>query len=230
MEESHGLAPASETDLPSCRLSAEQFEQKNVLEVYDKIADHFDTTRYKPWPIVDQFLTSLSSGTFGMDVGCGNGKYFKVNSTISIVGCDTCEKLIRIANDKSPFTLLSNALSLPITSGKFDFVISIAVIHHLSTENRRIMVIKEMERMLRVGGKCLIFVWAFEQQSSRRKFIEQDVQVSWRHKETDQIHYRYYHLFKQNELEELVNKATCKFKIIKAGYDRDNWYVELEKI
>ncbi len=32
------------------------FEQKHVHQVYDKIANHFSHTRYKPWPVVENFL------------------------------------------------------------------------------------------------------------------------------------------------------------------------------
>ena len=31
-------------------------EKKYVYEVYDKIAPHFSSTRYKPWPKVEKFL------------------------------------------------------------------------------------------------------------------------------------------------------------------------------
>jgi hypothetical protein len=37
-----------------------EIEKKHVYEVYDKIATHFSLTRYKPWPLVAEFLNSLS--------------------------------------------------------------------------------------------------------------------------------------------------------------------------
>jgi SAM-dependent methyltransferase len=52
-------------------------------------------------------------------------------------------------------------------SGVFDSVISIAVIHHFSTKTLRIEAIKEMHRILKVGGKVLIYVWAFEQEEKK---------------------------------------------------------------
>ncbi|KAM6099985.1 putative tRNA methyltransferase 9B isoform 3-T5 [Theristicus caerulescens] len=51
------------------------------------------------------------------------------------------------------------------------------VIHHFSTEERRMRAIKEMARILRVGGQIMIYVWAMEQK--RRKFEKQDVFVPW---------------------------------------------------
>ena len=31
-------------------------EKKYVYDVYDKIAPHFSSTRYKPWPMIVKFL------------------------------------------------------------------------------------------------------------------------------------------------------------------------------
>lgn len=42
----------------------------------------------KPWPIVESFLNGLPSGSVGLDVGCGNGKYLGVNSNVFIVASD----------------------------------------------------------------------------------------------------------------------------------------------
>jgi tRNA (uracil-5-)-methyltransferase TRM9 len=48
-----------------------------------------------------------------------------------------------------------------------DFSISIAVIHHFSTPERRLAAIKELVRITRPGGTILIFVWAMEQEVSK---------------------------------------------------------------
>jgi tRNA (uracil-5-)-methyltransferase TRM9 len=83
----------------------EAYEQKNVHEVYQQIAQHFSATRYKvclsdcmqqhlklivsqPWPIVERFLQDLAPGSVGLDVGCGNGKNLMVNRDVFIVASD----------------------------------------------------------------------------------------------------------------------------------------------
>lgn len=83
----------------------EDYEQKNVHDVYQEIAGHFSATRFKvsfsllqcphqnsllfqPWPIVERFLTSLSPGAVGLDVGCGNGKNLMVNRDVLIIASD----------------------------------------------------------------------------------------------------------------------------------------------
>lgn len=63
-----------------------------------------------------------------------------------------------------------------------DFAISIAVIHHLSTQERRKEGIRTILNTLKSGGTALVYVWALEQKNSRRGWDEnsrQDVMVPW---------------------------------------------------
>ena len=62
-----------------------------------------------------------------------------------------------------------------LRSNFFDAVISIGVIHHFSTQSRRIKAVKELCRILRPGGRLMVYVWAMEQRT--RKFKSQDVLV-----------------------------------------------------
>jgi tRNA (uracil-5-)-methyltransferase TRM9 len=99
--------------------------------------------------------------------------------------------LVKIAKQHEPHaTVVADNLSLPHPAGTFDFAISIAVIHHLSTPARRVEAVKAVLDILRKpsnsskrdGGKALIYVWALEQKDSRRGWDEgheQDVMVPW---------------------------------------------------
>ena len=53
---------------------------------------------------------------------------------------------------------LADTLSVPIRSGSVDAVLSIAVLHHISTEARRVAALKELMRVLRTGGEMLVSV------------------------------------------------------------------------
>jgi alkylated DNA repair protein alkB family protein 8 len=44
----------------------------------------------------------------------------------------------------------------------------------------------------------------------------------------DKVYNRYYHLFDEGELERLVNNFTNIY-IKEKGYQKDNWYIILEK-
>ena len=62
---------------------------------------------------------------------------------------------------------MCDCLRLPYRADLFDAVICIAVIHHLSTEERRIAALRELTRILRPGGRLLVYVWAMEQDGKK---------------------------------------------------------------
>lgn len=151
------------------------------------------------------------------------------------------ENLARIAVKHQPHsTIVADILNLPHPDSFFDFALSIAVIHHLSTPDRRIQAIREILRTLKPampdapGGKALLYVWALEQKSSRRgwdKGDQQDVMVPWVMKQSPsqgdsggspKVFHRYYHLFEEMELERDIKAAGGL--ILESGYDRDNWW------
>ena len=90
----------------------------------------------------------------------------------------------------------------------------------------------------------LIYVWAFEQpedsnlykQRSKLQYLSedrQDVLVPWNLSSdpaNPMIEHRYYHLFKQFELDSLLLEACPgQIEIVESGYDRDNWFVIARK-
>jgi tRNA (uracil-5-)-methyltransferase TRM9 len=126
----------------------------------------------------------------------------------------------------------------------WDFVICIAVVHHLSSHERRVDGIREMLELLQLSpsasespsdedgssriGTALIYVWALEQKGSRRGWDEggeQDVMVPWVLKQKgseDQVFQRYYHLYKKGELEQSISEAGGE--VVESGYEKDNWW------
>lgn len=49
-------AGAQDTAVVVDALNALELESENVHKVYNEIAEHFSNTRYKPWPVVDDYL------------------------------------------------------------------------------------------------------------------------------------------------------------------------------
>lgn len=145
---------------------AKGIEHSYVHEVYEEISNHFNETRHKQWPNVTKFLDNLELGSLLLDVGCGNGKYLHVDKRIFKTGCDRSHGLVDICHHKGYEVLISDCLNLPYKDDSFDAAISIAVIHHLSTNERRRQAIFELARILRPRGKCLIYVWAKEQEKN----------------------------------------------------------------
>lgn len=144
-------------------------------------------------------------------------------------------------------SIVADNLLLPHPPASFDFAISIAVVHHLSTRVRRVQAVAAILETLRrntevwngqsdgrdLRSRALIYVWALEQKSSRRGWDEgdeQDVMVPWvmkskshdRASEESKTFNRYYHLYRQGELEGDVIEAGGI--IVESGYERDNWW------
>ncbi|XP_027095184.1 tRNA (carboxymethyluridine(34)-5-O)-methyltransferase [Coffea eugenioides] len=144
--------------------STPEIEKKYVHRVYDAIAPHFSSTRFAKWPKVSAFLNSLVPGSLVLDAGCGNGKYLGLNPNCYFIGCDISAPLIKICADRGHEVLVADAVNLPYRTGYGDAAISIAVLHHLSTERRRRKAVDELIRVVKKGGFVLITVWAREQE------------------------------------------------------------------
>ncbi|KAI0974935.1 uracil-5--methyltransferase TRM9 [Xylaria arbuscula] len=235
--------------------SPETYEDEHVHSVYESIASHFSSTRYKPWPFIASFLrTRVASGAVGLDVGCGNGKYLGVREggDVHMIGSDRSPSLVSIARGRGfADVAVADGLALPFRTGCADFVLCIAVIHHMSTRERRVDALRRLLACARRdGGQVLVYVWALEQSSSRRGWdanSEQDQLVPWVMKanqgkkqgkkqgnqdeeskasssgEAETTYERFYHLYREGELEEDMRAAGGK--VIESGYERDNWWV-----
>ncbi|XP_056140011.1 alkylated DNA repair protein alkB homolog 8 isoform X2 [Lampris incognitus] len=166
-------APSAPTppppSLPRCHADAARLEELYVHRVYNTIASHFSSTRHSPWPRVCHFLSSLTPGSVLADVGCGNGKYLGINREVIAVGCDRSSALVQICTERGYQAFVSDALNVPLRTATCDACISIAVIHHFSTQERRLAAVRELVRLLKPGGQALIYVWALEQEYKQKK-------------------------------------------------------------
>lgn len=262
--------------LESLATHASHLEQQNVHDVYDKIADHFSDTRHTPWPNVAEFLHSLPDHSVLLDVGCGNGKYLGCNPQLLNIGCDRSLGLLGVSNSRGQNVFRCDCLQLPVRSGSIDGCISIAVIHHLASTERRLAALREMARVLRPGGRALVYVWAKDQRkndkkssylrqnkavnkertteqaqrqkqtedismeqqqvqvplpvhTNRTEFQQQDVYVPWKTKDEQRTTFlRYYHVFEEQELEQLVSQLE-NVELLRSYYDQGNHCVIFAK-
>ncbi|XP_055599137.1 alkylated DNA repair protein alkB homolog 8 [Uranotaenia lowii] len=278
----HALCDTFLEEKSSCRdhllENAAQVELENVHKVYNEIAKHFSETRHSPWPKVEDFLSSLNAGSLLLDIGCGNGKYLGLNKSLINVGCDRSDGLLKVCAERGFQVVQSNCLALPFRSSSADACISIAVIHHLATEERRKKSVSEMVRVLKPAGRALIYVWAKNQEANLKKssylrqnkqnrkskneevpvvqqgspndnqatvlpvhtnrtqFQHQDLLVPWKLRNVESqkadppkvTFLRYYHVFEENELEQLCN-TIGGITIEKSYYDQGNWCVIFKK-
>ena len=135
-------------------------------------------------------------------------------------------------------------------------MLSIAVLHHISTEARRKLLIAETMRIVKRGGEALFYAWALEQEAggvSGHRFEGQDVLVPFhfrtnnlalvvynpdrwsaaRHGVADPVkkavvYQRYCHVYREGELPGLF-RGLAGVEVIESYYDAGNWCVRARR-
>ncbi|XP_016951359.1 uncharacterized protein LOC108025394 [Drosophila biarmipes] len=149
-------------------------ERAYVHDVYEHCEEPTGPVR----PRMAHFLSGLDPGSVVCDVGCGSGRYLtQCNPAICTIGVERCYRLSKVAHEKGGEVALCDNLELPFRDDSFDAVLSLAVVHHFATTERRVQALRELARILRIGGRVVITVWALEQR--HRRFESQDVLIPW---------------------------------------------------
>ena len=198
-------------------------EKTNVLDVYSKIASDFSRTRYKVWISVENFINQFPKNTQFLEIGCGNGK--NMLRPENFMGCDNCQQFVDICKQKNLNVILADAINLPYSSNMFDVTLSIAVLHHLSSIERRTTALKEMFRVTKLGGQLLIEVWCFE--DNPRCGNKPDSMISWKYE--NKTYLRYYHFFTKDDILNLFKKIEC-CRVDNIVLEKNNWIVYCSKI
>jgi len=217
----------------------DNIEYSNVKKVYENIANHFNDTRKNVWPNVSKFILSLDKYSYMLDVGCGNGKnsvFAKKNNII----CETCDLTERfcdiVYNEKDISSICCNIIKLPYKSNCFDSVLNIAVLHHISSFERRLECVNEFLRVLKIGGRMMIQVWAYENNERVDKVGVSindncDFLVKWSDKYSGKLFQRFYHLFRREEVERLLDSiAEYNVEIEYISWEKSNWIFVVNKI
>jgi len=185
----------------------------NLRQTYDKIAKEYGGYNRK-WPILEAFLKNKKSV---LDIGCGNASYLK-DFKGKIIGIVFSIEHLKLAKKVTNKLICGDAVSTPIKPHSSQTIIAMAVIHHLKTSHMRLKMLKSVKEMLKnKGSVALISAWKYD---------------SLKYKRSDNLikfgkYKRFYHLFKQGELEALAKQAG--FKHIESIEDKKNWYVVLRK-
>jgi SAM-dependent methyltransferase len=135
-----------------------------------------------------------------VDVGCGTGyvlKHLRQWGALT-AGVEVSPDPLRLARERDPEGIYVCAPSdkLPFEGGQFDLAISLDVYEHLEDEQA---VVREILRLLRPGGRHLVFVPAHR----------------WLWSRTDKVqgHYRRY---SRKMLEDLL--LRCGFEVERSGF------------
>ena len=193
-----------------------------VRTTYERIAEPFAASREEPWPEVLSFASSLPEPARIADVGCGNGRHARslASSGHRVFALDFARNLLLIGRRGSRGRvwgahiawIQAEASGLPLRDGSMDAAICVAVLHHLPSRAERVRALRELRRILVSRGRVFVSVWALDQPRFRKAVdarrhlpaeIQGDVEVPWTMPDGVVIP-RYYHLFQEGELEELI--------------------------
>lgn len=164
-------------------------EQAYVHDVYSVVAaTNPDAISSPVRSNVKNFLfEEFEPGSIVLDVGCGDGKYLNLNPNVIVIGLDYCFEWFASDsnNNEEKLAVVGNGLHLPFLDDYFDGIICCGVLHHLATRERRIKMLRELSRVLRVGGKLVMSVTSSP--PGRKTIGSQDVLIKIH---TDEMEYR----------------------------------------
>lgn len=206
-------------------------------DVYNKIAHHFDDTRYRMWPCVKNFMDTIPDGKTVVDLGCGNGKNMINHTKLNFIGIDNCEEFIKIVNNKFAERIKNNEIKsmigdlrkIPLDDNIADYLICIAAFHHLYNDEDRYKSLDEIQRVMKDNGELLITLWAMEQPESKKtRFTNRDSIVPWHNRVDGKIYNRYYRIWYEDDFDYYIKDT--KLNIIKKYNDNGNWVYHLKYI
>lgn len=196
--------------------------------IYTQIAKRFDITRAYVWPCVKRFLEQchVNLHTTVFEAGCGNGRnliYAKKLGYAIVEGMDICPEFVDICRQKGLDVHLGDILE-PMTK-KYDVILSVAVIHHLDTETKRLTAIRNLIDGLLPGGVLFFTVWSFEKGEStfQKDFQLGDNIVPWRSRKSRTIlENRYYYIYNKEALEATLQQLNIPYTL---DWEEQNWIV-----
>lgn len=210
-----------------------QFANKvtsEITDIYSIISHEYDRKRFFIRPEVQAWAQDLEAGQQLLEVGCASGinaSYVQVRDA-NYFGVDISPGMIDLARQYFPEQSgakfqVADVCNLPFPDASFDAIWSVATLHHVPGRAKREQAIKEMARVLKVGGKLYLFDWNLYAWKWLKRYHHfgllfglhpkgydpRDVLIPWK-EGTDKPLYRYYHAFTLRELRGLIKGAGLK--------------------
>lgn len=200
---------------------------------FNEIAESFSESRSQLWPEIEELKEYIRDEERVLDLGCGNGRLIELfeSRKIDYIGVDFSEKLIEMAKKKyGDYFKMADILILPFSDSYFDSIWSIAVIHHIPSEEMRLRALQELWRILKKEGKVIMTCWNLYQSQYLKLLLKftlrkvfkksaldfKDILVPWKNSSVE----RYYHAFTKRELRKLFVESG--FKVEESKFLRRN--------
>jgi len=205
---------------------------QSLQSIYNAHAKHFSQTRKKHRPEIDHiidYINTLPQKTLTVvELGCGDWRLYEyltkeTTKTIKYTGVDIADKLLDIGKKSYPQAhfIHTDMISF-VQQGKqesVDMVISIAAFHHLATRKDRLIVLKNIYRLLKYDGHIIMTNRALSQRFAKKYWKSlytsitkrivsigqkdrRDVYIPW-NRQWD----RYYHIFSKKQIENLSRQS-----------------------
>ncbi|MFP4045692.1 MAG: class I SAM-dependent methyltransferase [Candidatus Aenigmatarchaeota archaeon] len=194
-------------------------------QFYNRIADSWYNIRH--WSLFQDELGELNErwdeGKL-LNIGCAHGPDFLPfdPENFDFYGTDISKGFMDLArkfarkNDRNFNLFVSDMRDLPLQDGSFDYIISVAALHHLLEKKNRLKALEEMKRVLRKGGEALITVWNSWQKDFL--FRGREIEKEWNYK--NEVLYRDYYLYNYPELKKDLEETG--FEIVKLYPEQDS--------
>src|SRR5215471_1809733 len=138
-------------------LQAGEFATSYVYLNTDVYSACFRYSRHRLDVWLDRYLPRKGTGLSLLDVGCGTGHHMASlrRRGFRVAGLDGCEAMLEHAraNNPSADIRLADVEDIPFPSECFDYVLCIEVLRYLPDPTH---CIKEIARVLKPGGTCLV--------------------------------------------------------------------------
>jgi len=181
---------------------------KTQEQVWDNIAEEWHAFKQRPSPHTSDFLKKCKGKV--LDLGSGSGRYLTKIKNGKMFLVDFSKEMIKLAKKKAKKEKIGAEFSvaglekLPYEDNFFDAAIASSSLHCIPKKQHK-KVVKELYRVLKKGAEAEISVW--NRKSKRFKNAGKEKMIKWRDKGE-----RYYYLFEEKELENLLTAVGFKIK------------------
>jgi len=123
-------------------------------DTYSEISLEFSSTRAYVWKCVKDFCNLIDDSVEKniIEIGCGNGKniqYINSKKNVNIIGVDNCQNFVNLCCDRKLNVINNPITKLDFKDEAFDYMLCIAVFHHVLTDQDRQIAIKEILRVMK---------------------------------------------------------------------------------
>ncbi|NIR87524.1 methyltransferase domain-containing protein [Candidatus Bathyarchaeota archaeon] len=140
---------------------------KTLKADYSKISTYYDRVR----PISDFWVSQviqigqIEYNSRLLDVGCGTGRFsipLQRRTNAIVYGADVSREMLKggLEKEKDLYWIQGSAESIPFKNNYFDQILMAFAIHHVDKKEE---VVREMYRVLKKGGKCIMVTSSHEQ-------------------------------------------------------------------